>query len=460
MQVVAQMKKFIEPESVVLFGVSRRTGEVAYNILEHLLSYGYRGKIYPVNPNASEILGMKTYSCVADISDEIDLAIINLPRPSVIRIVKECAEKGIKSIIIATQGFVDANDEEGKRLQKKIDGFVEKGEVRILGPNSLGIVNPFINFSSSFTRVRMAKVPIGIICQTGAFFGFDEPKLIGKGVDLGNACDVHFTDSMEYFEQDAETKVVALHIEGVQDGSRFIEAVKRLARRKPVVTLKTGRSEYAAQAVQSHTGSLAGTDEVWEVALRQSGAIRVDNLEELGDVTAAFSLLPPMNGRRIGIISSSGGLGVAAIDTCHQFDMEIAQLSQSTMKQVNALSPPWQSVGNPVDIWPAFIVQKHPLTKVLTGSVGAVLNDDEVDAALLIWGVTSRQTCARLCQILTRLAEVHRNKPLVCSLWGAHVDEAKDSLEATGRIMVTRTPDRAIRALAHLARYSAVRRGF
>jgi len=460
MCVAEQVKKFIEPESVALFGVSRRTGEGAFNILEHLLSYGYQGKVYPVNPNATEILGVKTYSRVADIGDEVDLAIINLPRSLVPGIVRECADTGIKSIIIATQGFADATDEKGKRLQKEIDELIERNGVRILGPNSLGIANPFINFSSSFAKINMTKVPIGVICQTGAFFGFIGSRLLGKGIDLGNACDVNFVDSLEYFEQDTETKVIALHVEGVQDGRRFIEVVNRLARRKPVLALKAGKSEYAAQAVQSHTGSLAGTDEVWEAAFRQSGVIRADNIDEFCDLATAFSLLPLMKGRRIGIVSSSGGLGVMTVDACYQFNLEIARLSPATMKRISALSPSWQGVGNPVDIWPAFMVLKRSFTRVLTEGIGAVLSDSGVDAALLIWTVPTRQTCTHLCQILTKLAEAHQGKPLVCSLFGPYAEEAKNTLEATGGVAVFPTPDRAIRALAYLAQYSAFRRGF
>ena len=459
MNVVEQMKKFVEPKSVALFGVSRRTGEGAHNILEHLLSYGYKGRIYPVNPNATEILGVKTYSRIADIGNEIDLAIINLPRSLVPRIIKECVEKGIQSIIIVTQGFADATDEEGKHLQKEIEEFIKKSGVRILGPNSLGIANPFINFSSSFVKLKMAKVPIGIICQTGAFFGFVESRLLGKGIDLGNACDINFVDSLEYFEQDDETKVVALHIEGLQDGRGFIKAASRLARRKPVLALKTGRSEYAAQAVQSHTGSLVGTDEVWEAALRQSGVIRVSDIEELGDAATAFSLLPLMRGRRIGIISSSGGLGVMTVDASHQLNLEIAKLSPVTIERIGALAPSWHNIGNPVDLWPAYMVSKQPLTRVLTEAIDAMLSDEEVDAAIFIWGVPTRQTCVHLHHILAKMTEAHQDKPLVCCFIGAYVDEAKDMLEATGRIAVFPTPDRAIRALSQLAQYSAFRRG-
>jgi len=461
MNAVKQMKKFVEPKSVALLGASRRTGEDAFNIIENLLSYGYQGRIYPVNPNVSEILGLKTYPRITDINNEIDLAIINLPRSLVPSAVRECTKQGIQSIIIVTQGFADASDEEGKQLQKEIDELIKKSGIRILGPNTLGIANAFINFSSSFRKIELVRVPVGIICQTGVFFtGFPGLRLIGKGIDLGNACDIDIVDGLEYFEQDDDTKIIALHIEGIRDGERFLRAANRLAQRKPVVALKTGKSEYAAQAVQSHTGSLVGKDEVWETALRQSGVIRVNDIDELGDSVRAFSSLPLMKGRKIGIISASGGLGIMSIDACHKFNLEVAKLSSITMERINALSPSWMGISNPVDIWPAYMVQKQPMTELLTESIGAVLNDYEVDAALFMWAPISHQNCSDLCQLLVKLAEAHQDKPLVCSLHGPYAEEARNNLEVTGRVIVFHNPDRAIRALAHLARYSAFRRGF
>jgi len=462
MNVVEQIKKFVEPKSIALLGVSRRTGRNAFNILENLLSYGYEGRIYPVNPNATEILGVKTYSRLADISNnEIDLAIINLPRSLVLGAIKACIEKGIQSIIIVTQGFTDAIDEEGKQLQKRIDELVRGNRVRILGPNTFGTANAFINFSSTYIKIDMAKVPVGIICQTGVFFNsFYELRVIGKGIDLGNACDVDFADAMEYFEQDDDIKVVALHIEGIRDGGRFIKVANRLTRRKPVLALKTGRGEYAAQTVQSHTGSLIGKDEIWEAALKQSGIIRVSDIDELADLVRAFSILPLMKGGRIGIATISGGLGIICIDTCHKFNLEVAKLSPISMKRISALTPSWQSVGNPLDIAPASVVLKHPFPKVLAESMEAILDDDGVDAALCLSIARTGERLSEIYPILQKLAEAHPDKPLVCSLQGPDIEEARNKLESTGRIIVFHTPERAIRALAHLSQYSAFRRGF
>ncbi len=458
MSAVEQMKKFMEPKSVAIFGVSsRRTGEGAFNILENLLHYGYQGRIYPVNPNATEIMGLKTYSSAKDIGEEVDLAVINLPRNLVPGIVRECAEVGIKSIVIATQGFADANDEEGKRLQEEIDEYVKSGKVRIMGPNSLGTANPYINFSSSFIKVDMHKLPIGTICQSGIFFGFSHVHLLGKGADLANCCDIDFADSLEYFEQDPETKVIALHIEGMQDSKRFLKVVSRITPKKPVLALKTGRSEQAAQAAQSHTGSLVGRDEVWEAALKQAGVIRVNSPDELGELAVALSLLPPMKGRRVGVVTGSGGFGVMTVDTCAQFNLEVDGLSPTTIERIKPLFPSWQSLGNPLDVLPAYLVSKQPYHKVLTECLDAVLSDSKIDAVLLMGGVAARSASHHFSQAINELAEAHPDKPFVCFIIGDYAGEAKNILESARRVMVFQSPYSAVRVLAHLAQYSAFR---
>lgn len=458
MSAFEQMKRFIEPESVALFGVSRHSGEGTYNILEHLLGYGYKGKIYVVNPNATEILGMKAYASIADVHEPIDLAVINLPRSLVPGIVRECRDAGVRAVIIATQGFADATDEEGKNLQRQIDDIVRNDGVRILGPNSLGIANAFINFSSSYARLNMTRVQIGIVCQTGAFMTFLNMNMIGKAIDIANACDVGFLESLEYFEEDPQVRVVVLHIEGMMNSRRFLETASRITRKKPVLALKTGRSETAARAARSHTGSLTGSDLIWDAAFNQSGIIRFDSTDEMGDVARYFAVSPLMKGRKIGIITISGGIGVLALDSCSQNDLEIARLSPATLERVRSLSPAWQGIDNPLDIWPAYIVMKNPLNKVVGESLNALIDDPGVDAILFIWAVNNPQIYTRVCHVLVEQFQLHRGKkPMACCMMGGYMAEAKKTLEDTGGTVVFPTPEKAAKALGYLARYSAFR---
>ncbi|MCK5212627.1 MAG: CoA-binding protein, partial [Dehalococcoidia bacterium] len=218
MTIPEQIRPFVEPRSFTAIGVSRRTGPGTYNLLEHLVRYGYKGRVYPVNPNASEILGIKTYPDVAAVPEVTDLALISLPRLSVLQAVKDCIEKGIKAIIIITQGFADADDEEGKQMQDEIVALARSTGTRILGPNTFGVANASLGFCTAYLPIPMEENGVGTISMTGAtFIGLNDIRLVGKGIDVGDACDVDIVDCLEYFEQDDATRAIALHIEGMPD---------------------------------------------------------------------------------------------------------------------------------------------------------------------------------------------------------------------------------------------------
>ena len=451
---MTQMKQFMEPQSVAIIGVSRDTGEGTFNILEHLLSYGYQGRIYPVNPNASEILGIKAYSSITEVTEDIDLAIIATPRSAVPSLVRECSDSHIQSVVVVAQGFTDANDDQGKQLQKQITDIVQSSQTRILGPNTFGTANAFFNFSSSFLKIRMKKQPIGVICQTGVFFvGFQEVALIGKGIDLGNACDIGFAESLEYFENDSETKVVALHIEGMQDIRRFLSVAKRITPTKPLVALKTGRSQQAAKAAQSHTGSLIGRGEVWEAALKQSGVIQVSDLEELIDLTRTFSVLPLMKQPRIGVVTISGALGIVAIDSCQDFNLEIGKLSGETKKMLDAMAPSWLDITNPADIWPVMMTSPSVMRPLRDG-LEVLLSDTQLGALLFINAAFDEKWATGICQLLNESAAAHQDKPVACCIYGPYGNEAIKELQDTGMVAAFPTPERAVRALARLNEYS------
>ncbi len=284
--------------------------------------------------------------------------------------------------------------------------------------------------------------------------GNPDLSLLGKGIDLGNGCDVGFADALEYFEHDDDVRVIAIHIEGMRDAERFLGIAKRVAHKKPVVVLKTGRGGLAAQAAQSHTGSLVGKDEVWEAALKQCGAIRVSDIDELGDTVRVLSALPLMKGRRIAVLTYTGGFGVASIDASQRFGLEIAELSPVTLEQLNEISPPWFAVGNPVDIWPATILSSQPMLRVFRQALEILFSDLAVNAVLCICGVWENAVCNKFCQYTERLAQSHPHKPLVWYIYGPLANEAKSALEKTGKTGVFSSPDRAIRALARLADYS------
>ncbi|MFA5079951.1 MAG: CoA-binding protein, partial [Dehalococcoidia bacterium] len=289
MKNVQELKPFFEPDSIAIIGISRKTGPGTYNAVENLLRYGYSGRVYPINPNATEIAGVKAYASINDVPDKVDLAVISTPRARVPQHVRDCAARGIGCVSILTQGFNDAGDEEGNGLLGEIKQTAAATGCRVLGPNSFGSASYFHRFCTAFAGISMQDIPVGIVTQTGGLFdGVTEFRFVGKGIDVGNICNVDFADCLEYYEQDPQVRVIALHIEGMPDARRFIRTARRVSQRKPIVAIKTGRSRQAVKAAQSHTGSLAGSNEIWEAAFKQAGIISVYSMEELMDITRAL----------------------------------------------------------------------------------------------------------------------------------------------------------------------------
>lgn len=447
------MNRFLAPRSVALIGLSRATGEGSFNLLENLLHLGYGGRIYPVNPNAQEILGVRCYATASEIPEAVDLAVVLTPRGLVPSVVSECTERGIEAIIVVSQGFADA-DEEGKRLQQEITRIAHQGGARIIGPNTFGTVNAFHRFSTAFMKLELKPLPIGLICQTGVMFiGFPGFRLFGKGIDLGNACDIDLSDCVDYFGDDPEVRLIVLHIEGLRDGRRFVETVRRVARRKPILALKTGRSKSGAEAARSHTGSLSGSDEVCDASFKQASVIRAGDIEELGDLVRGFLHLPPMKGRQLGVASITGGGGIIAADACERYGLKLAPLCPASLEKITALSPPWMSISNPVDMWPASMISGHTYEHVVKTTLEALLGDEGVDAVLYMTTELEGEPALDVAESIFEVAGRFPSKPMVCWRYSPHINQASARLEQSGRVLAYPSCERAVRTLAALAAY-------
>ena len=453
MTTVEQMRLFVEPKSIAAIGISRRTGPDAYNLLENLVHYGYEGRLYPVNPNADEILGLRTYPAVGEVPEVADMALISLPRNMVLPVVRQCLEKGIKAITIITQGFADADDEEGPRLQRELLDMAAGTGARILGPNTFGVANARLKMSTSYIRIPMEVNGVGTISQTGGtFVGLNDIRLVGKAIDIGDACDVDIVDGLAYFEHDDDTRVVVLHIEGMPDAKEFLTAVRRVALKKPTLAIKTGRSPQSAIAVQSHTGAMTGSDLLWDVALRDAGVIRVDDIEELSDAARAFLTLPAPRGTGIGLTTYTGGFGIIAADACGRYGLDLVQFTEETMSALRALAPEWLGVGNPVDIWPGVSIMGHPRQELETAVLRHVLSDPNVDAAMAVISAYQPRLGEEHLAMIRKVAREFPDKPFVYFMYGMYFEEVRRTLESTGTALAFPSPERAARALMHLKR--------
>lgn len=265
---------FLWPRSVIFVGPPRESGPGFLNPLDNLTSWGFRGKIHLVHPHVREIAGFPTVKDLSMIEEPVDLTVVSTPRETVPGIIAQCGEKGIRAIVVTNQGFADA-DSIGQELQRAIGEEARRVGARILGPNTLGVVNAFHGFTSSFMPLKKRETPIGVICQSGIFI-VDARHLIGgmgMGVDIGNGCDLGLADALEWLGSEEAIRVIAVHAEGIPEGRRFLEVAARVARLKPIVVLKSGRSQAGARAAVSHTGSLCGEDGVADAALRRAGQL-------------------------------------------------------------------------------------------------------------------------------------------------------------------------------------------
>jgi len=455
-----QIRLFIEPKSIAIIGASRSTGQGSLNMVENLLSFGYQGKIFPVNPKATEILGIKTYPNAKDIPDHVDLAVIITPRLQTIDAVRDCAQKGIKALVVIGQGFADGNDE-GKEMQAQMVKIAREAGSRIMGPNTLGVINCFTHLNASLALFeKVEKAPVAIISQTGVFcLTYPRFPYLGKIFDIGNASDIGWADILEYLENDPDTKVIFLYTEGIPGGRRFLDVARRVTRKKPIVAIKTGVSETAKRAVASHTGSLAGEDAIYEAAFRQAGIIRAKDLEESHDIAKALLFLPLMKGRRVGIVTTTGAGGIMATDACDAVNLEIATLSGKTRQKLEAVYPLWMSVENPCDIWPAASIMRHGLDNVYAMTLEALIEDENVDAvACLCIAVNYGWGQFNIPGVIKDVAK-KSDKPIIAWFFGPDMEEERTKVEMGGNVVAYPTVDRGMRALAALHSYAAIAQG-
>lgn len=452
---ISALRNFLEPESVIILGASRVVGEDNPNIVANLIDCSYSGKIYPINKNATEILGFKAYPRVKDVPGKVELAIIATPRDTVLQGVSDCVEKGIKAIVILAQGFADS-DKEGRVLQEKIVQIAKDGGSRVLGPNTFGSSNAFFNFTTAFRPLLMEKIPIGLICQTGSLvMGFPNFKFIGKCFDLGNSADIDFIDALEYFSNDPEVKVIALHMEGLKEarGRDFIKVAKKAVEKKPVLVLKTGRSVQGAKSASSHTGCMVGDDKVYSGAFKQCGIIRANDIDELADLCRAFLYLPLMRSNRVGVITGSGGIGTLVADICEENGLRIAQLSHNTIYELDKLFPSWFSVSNPLDIAPAATIMGHPRQETYRIALRSLLKDDNVDAVMFVGAPIAQGESWDPSQPAIEVIREFPYKPVVFWLYGHYALDVTGRIEKENTTLVFPSVSRAIKVLHSLWYY-------
>jgi len=466
------------PESVAVVGASNDLDKWGAGILERVLAAPTVKRVYPVNNKVTEVQGVKAYPSVRDLPEAVDFVAIVIPFPGVPDIVRDCVAKGVKTALIITAGLGETGGH-GAELQQEIIDVASEGGLRLIGPNCMGHFNMAIDFSTIRRELVIERGGIAVISQSGAFAGHilqcgtEMGAGFSKFVSVGNEADLHFEDLVEYLAQDDDTKVITGYIEGLRKGREFFRVAGEITRKKPIIVVKVGRTGAGVKAARSHTGAIAGSDAIYDAVFKQTGVIRVNEVEELFDVASALLQQPLPKGNRVAILTGGGGFGCVTSDACERLGLDVAPLSPQTLERLNAILPERWPHANPVDMVAAGAVSYKCLWPLM--------EDDNFDAVLMIGGVGGRLWFIpgldsddpaerkkaeqiredREKEELENLDKLFESmdkyqKPVI--IFNHHADVIRDSvifskLKEKG-IMLYPTPERAVKVLAHLVEYS------
>lgn len=445
------LKKLFEPTSIAVIGASNRLTSVGMRIYKNLLQGGFNGQLYPVNPKHKTVLGQPCFPSVEEIDDTIDLAVITTPANTVPNIITQCGKKGIHNAIIISSGFSETGPV-GKKLEQHILNVAQGYHIRLIGPNCLGVMRTNIKMNATFDNTFALPGHIAFVSQSGALsagiLDWAIEKKIGFStmVSLGNSVDLDFADVLDYLAADPETNSILLYIEGIHNSRRFMSALRATSRMKPVIAIKSGRHPFGSRAAISHTGALIGFDDVFDVALKRAGAVRVMTIEELFLAAEVLSSDLRVNGNRLLIVTNGGGAGVMAADRAADLDIELPQLNSEMISELNKVLPVQWSHQNPVDI----IGDATPGRYHATFDICA--KDENIDGILaLLVPVAMVQPLKVAEQIVMDAKKL--NKPIVACWMGEKQVKSSWNLFAGNKIPYFDTPEKAVEAFSYLAEY-------
>jgi len=443
------------PRSIAVIGASRHKGKVGYAILRNLLVNEFQGTLYPVNPNAESVQGIKAYPSIGDVPDQVDLAIVTIPADAALEAVEACGKKGVRGLVVITAGFREIGGI-GVERENRLKELVKRYGMVLVGPNCMGVINthPDVQMDATFAPTPPLRGHISFLSQSGALGVaiLDHARNLKLGfakfASLGNKADVSGNDLLMSWEDDPETKVILMYLENFGNPRNFVRIARRVTKKKPIVAVKAGRTEAGSRATVSHTGSLGGSDIAAEAAFTQTGVLRANSIEELFDYAMAFARQPLPNGRRVAIVTDAGGPAIMCTDFLIENGMEIATLSDATVASMRAWAPPEASLRNPVDLIASAGAAEY------RKAVQAVLRDDGVDAVIVIYvpPIVTEEVA-----VASAIVEASRGspKPVLCNFLGRS-EESPGFVElVTNSIPSYLFPESAARTLAAMHRHRA-----
>lgn len=437
------LELLFNPSSIAVIGASRDPKSVGYGILKSLVRgcvlgseycRPFAGKVYPVNPNADYIIGIKSYKTVSEIPDDIGLAVIAVPAKIVPSVLKDCGKKKIPFAIVISAGFAELGSE-GRKLQEEMLKIAEKSRIRIVGPNCLGIVRPCLNLNASFAPTMPPEGPVGFVSQSGALadsiidWAVEAKYGLSALISYGNSADLDVHDFIEFLAEDEKTKAIAVYLEGLKDGRKFIEVCSRVSKIKPIIVLKAGRTESGTKAISSHTGSLAGSYEVYKAAFKQAGVIQADTVEELFDLAKALAYQPPCKENSVAIITNGGGCGVLCADNCDELGVNLAELKKPALQKLDKSGKmhPAYSRRNPLDLVGDALPERYE------AAINTLLAEDYIHGAIIIQTLQTMTDPKEDAMKIIAAKKMFPEKPILCIyMGGRYSKQGGRLLEANG----------------------------
>ncbi len=457
---VSSIEKMINPESIAVIGASRDPNSVGYGILKNLISnykeegrgqYKYEGKVFAINPNAKQILGIKCYEDILSVHEHIDLAIICVRAQIVNQVAWQCAKKGVKSIIVISAGFGEIGTA-GRIMQEQLVKICKQHSMRMLGPNCLGVIRPSKTMNASFALTIPNPGQVAFISQSGAIadsvidWAIEEKYTFSTIVSTGNSADLDAADWLDWLARDKQTKSIAMYVESIKNGRKFIKSAKKLKEKKPIILLKGGKTSQGQKAANSHTGALAGDYQVFFGAMKEAGVIIAESIEEMFDLARALCKQPKLQKNSIAIITNGGGVGVLCADYCSQFGLNLANLKKSTLNKLDKtkMMNPNYSKNNPLDI----IGDARPLQ--YKAALETLIGENYISGILVIQTLQSMTDPVWDAKIVIEVHKKNPKKPIICVFMGGKYSHVGIRLLEQNNIVEFNEPRKAVKAMAAL----------
>lgn len=454
------IEKLLYPKSIALIGASNNPKKTGGRLLSYLTRNRYPHEIYPVNPKESVIQGRKCYKTIDELPEDIDLALVIVPSKLIFSVMEDCSNKGIKTLVIYSSGFAETG-ESGEVLQGQLVQKANELGIHICGPNGIGVVNTSADFFGSFSMaMETPDIPkggrIAFVTQSGAIGGSMLSRLWSEGmatshfISSGNEADLDSSDYIDYLSDDPNTDVICLYLEGIKDGKKFIEALKKAnEKEKPVIIYKNGRTSHGQKTVKSHTGSLAGDYQVYEAVFKQYGVISVDEIEQIFDVARALLTIKEIKGKNVGIVSTSGGACSILADSCINLGFQLPAFSSETEVEMQKLIPEFGVVQNPFDTTAHIVNQPENFRKVIE----LLMDDPNIDSIIIMLTSVGEPIASMVAEDIVQLAETNKKSILVSWLLAEALAKNGFTILRKNGIPVFSSPEKAVTTLSYVTNY-------